>query len=294
MLSDQFRPFSMTELLIASVQVSADHFARIVFPAFGARRSFSQLSVRGDTITLHQGAGHDRVFVHAWNAPGRKNWKEPKNPSKVKIAKCLSAAPDAACRKEKTGFLPDSTVERRYIDVLLSHLTREYFRPANSVDIHNQYCHGIPAMEMTWRPKSWNLRLFQTVMGKVLVNGLLAFKLKTGQSPRPRYYDARMWWRRRCAQSRRRRPVMVLRAGPELKSIQEYRKARWHHLRRGSNMSWSKAHLLAWAGNGRRDQATCARSVTHLRCASHARQNRILMIQAVSVVFDWHSQTPMP
>jgi hypothetical protein len=89
MLSDQFRPFSMTELLIASVQVSADHFARIVFPAVGARWSFSQQSVREDIITLHQGAGHDRVFVHAWNAPGRKNGKEPKKPSKVKIAKCL-------------------------------------------------------------------------------------------------------------------------------------------------------------------------------------------------------------
>ncbi len=96
MLSDQFRPFSMTELLIASVQVNADHFARIVFPAVGARRSFSQQSVRGDTITLHQGAGHARVFVYAWNAPGRKNGKEAKIMSEVKIAKCLSAAPDAA------------------------------------------------------------------------------------------------------------------------------------------------------------------------------------------------------
>ena len=37
MLSDQFRHFSMTELRIASVQVSADHFARIIYPAVGAR-----------------------------------------------------------------------------------------------------------------------------------------------------------------------------------------------------------------------------------------------------------------
>jgi hypothetical protein len=173
----------MTELLIASVQVSADHFAWIVFQAVGARRSFSQQSVRGDTITLHQGGGHDRVFVHAWNEPSSKNGKEPQKPSKVKTAKCLSAAPDAACRKEKTGLLPDSTVERRYIDVMQSQLTWEYFLPANSVDIHNQYYHGIPAMERTWRTKSWNLRLLQAVMGKVLVNGLLAIKLKTCQSP---------------------------------------------------------------------------------------------------------------
>jgi hypothetical protein len=46
----------MTELLIASVQVSADHFARIVFPAVSARGSFSLQSVRRDTITLHLGA----------------------------------------------------------------------------------------------------------------------------------------------------------------------------------------------------------------------------------------------
>ena len=44
---------------------------------------------------------------------GRKNGKEAKKLSEVKIAKCFSAAPDAACRKEETGLLPDSTVERR-------------------------------------------------------------------------------------------------------------------------------------------------------------------------------------
>jgi hypothetical protein len=38
-------------------------------------------------------------------------------------------------------------------------------------------------MERPCKTKSWNLRLFQTVKGKVLVNGFLAFKFKTGQSP---------------------------------------------------------------------------------------------------------------
>jgi hypothetical protein len=37
MPSDQFRHFSMTELRIAFVQASADTFARIVYPAVGAR-----------------------------------------------------------------------------------------------------------------------------------------------------------------------------------------------------------------------------------------------------------------
>jgi hypothetical protein len=71
---------------------------------------------------------------------------------------------------------------------------------------------------------------------------------------------------------------MVPRAGPELKISQEHRKVRWQHLRRVANMSCCKAHVLVWAANGRRDHATCARSVTHLGCASHARQDRILII----------------
>ncbi len=77
--------------------------------------------------TLHQGAGHDLVFVHAWNELGWKNRKEPQKPSEVNNAKCLSAEPDAAWRTERTGLLPDSTLERRYIDVPQSVLTREYF-----------------------------------------------------------------------------------------------------------------------------------------------------------------------
>jgi hypothetical protein len=72
----------MTELLIAPIQVSADYCERIIFPADGARGSFSQQSMRGDTITLlvHQGAGHDWVYVHTWDEPRWKNGnlKEPK------------------------------------------------------------------------------------------------------------------------------------------------------------------------------------------------------------------------
>jgi hypothetical protein len=96
MLSDQFIQFLMTELRFASVQVSADHFSQIVFSAVGARGQFSLLSARGDTIALHLGAGHCRAFVHARDEPGWKIGKEPKKQSKVKIANCFSAAPDAA------------------------------------------------------------------------------------------------------------------------------------------------------------------------------------------------------
>ncbi len=87
-----------------------------------------------------------------------------------------------------------------------------------------------------------------------------------------------MWWRRSCKQTRRRRQTMVPLAGPELKISQEYRKVQWHHLQRVSNMSCCKTHILVWVANGRRDHATCARRVTNLGCASHAQQDRILMI----------------
>jgi hypothetical protein len=147
------------------------------------RGSFSQQSARGDTITLHLGAGHDRGFAHAWNEPGWRNGKAPKKPAKVFIANCFSAAPVAAWRKDRTYLLPDGTVERRFIDVPQTQVIREYFRTANSVDIHNQYRQGILAIERTWRTKSWNLCLFQTIMGKILVNGFMAFRYKSGKSP---------------------------------------------------------------------------------------------------------------
>ena len=143
----------------------------------------ADLSMRGDPITQHQRAGHDWVFVHAWNEPGWKNGKAPKKQVKELIANCFLAAPVAAWRNELTLLLSDGTVEQRYLDVPQTHLIREYFRTANGVDIHNQYRQGILAVERTWKTKSWNLRLFQTVMGKVLVNGFLAFKWETGKSP---------------------------------------------------------------------------------------------------------------
>ncbi len=73
---------------------------------------------------------------------------------------------------------------------------------------------------------------------------------------------------------------MVPRAGPELKSSQEFRKARWHHLRIGSNMSWSKAHLLVRAANKIRDHATCARISTLHECAQRAWKVWIPMIRS--------------
>ena len=72
-------------------------------------------------------------------------------------------------------------VERGQIAVPQTLLIREYFRAANRIDIHNQYRQGLLAIERTWKTQSWELRLFQTVMGMTLVNGYLAFKYLTDQ-----------------------------------------------------------------------------------------------------------------
>ena len=55
-------------------------------------------------------------------------------------------------------------------------------------------------------------------------------------------------------------------------------------------MPWSQGRLLVWAQNGSRDHATCARIVTHLECASHARQDR-----TKSAPYPAHTpHTPLP
>jgi hypothetical protein len=253
------------------------------------RRSFSQLSARGDTITLHLGEGHDRVFVHAWNEPGWKNWKAPKKLANVIIANCFSTAPVAAWRKERMLLLPDGTVEQRYIDVPQSHLIREYFLTANSVDIHNQYCQGILAMERTWKTKSWNLRLFQTVMGKVLVNGLIAFKFKTGKSPSLRDFT-NVVAQALCSDEEEEADDGAVDRTRAQKQPRTSKSAVAPPSQRIKH-TLVKLEEASIGVGGKRKQGpckTCARIVTHLECASHARKDK-----AVLALFDWHSRTPM-
>jgi hypothetical protein len=91
-------------------------------------------------------------------------------------------------RKDQTYLRLDGTIERRYIDIPQSELVCQYFRTANRIDIHNQYQQGILAIERTWKTKNWNLRLFQTVMGFILVNCYFAFEFKTSKSPSLLYF----------------------------------------------------------------------------------------------------------
>jgi hypothetical protein len=131
-------------------------------------------------------------------------------------------------------------------------------------------------MERTWRTKGWNHRLFQKVMGKLLVNGFLSITFL--DRPGAGSPLSLMWWRMRCAQTRRRRPTMLPQEGPELKNSQEFRKAPWHHHWRGSKKHGSKGDLVVWVAYGSRDQATRERSVTHMEHAYIAQADWILIL----------------
>jgi hypothetical protein len=74
-------------------------------------------------------------------------------------------------------------VEQRFLEIPQSQLIREYYRSANRVDIHNLYRQGILAIKRTCKTRCWNLRLFQTVIEKMLVNALFAFRFITGKTP---------------------------------------------------------------------------------------------------------------
>ena len=145
-------------------------------PVKWLRCSFTAASLRGDTKTVHLGDGLDRIYAHAWNEPGWKAGKPPKKAQKVWIANCYSAATVGPWVKQRTYLGAGGVVQHGQIAVPQTLLIREYFRAANRIDIHNQYRQGLLAIERTWKTKSWELRLFQTVMGMTLVNGYLAFR----------------------------------------------------------------------------------------------------------------------
>jgi hypothetical protein len=148
-------------------------------PVKWLRGQFTAASARGNTRTVHLGDGLNRIFAHAWNEPGWKGGKPPKKAQKVWIANCYSGATVGPWVKERTYLGAGGLVQQGHISVPQTLIISEYFRAANGIDIHNQYRQGILALERTWKTKSWELRLLQTVMGMTLVNGYLAFKYIT-------------------------------------------------------------------------------------------------------------------
>jgi hypothetical protein len=86
-------------------------------------------------------------------------------------------------RRNELFLCADGHVTYRAIYVPQTHVIRGYFRAANCIDIHNQYRQGLLAIERTWKTHSWQLRIFQTMMGTVLVNGYLAYKHLTANRP---------------------------------------------------------------------------------------------------------------
>ena len=125
---------------------------------------------------MHFGDGLNRIYAHAWNKLGWKGGKPPKKAQKVRISNCYSGATVGPWLKQRTYLGAGGIVHHGQIAVPQTIIIRECFRAANRIDNHNQYRQGLLAIERTGKTKSWELRLFQTVMGMTLVNGYLAFK----------------------------------------------------------------------------------------------------------------------
>ena len=97
----------------------------------------------------------------------------------VWIANCYSGASVGPWVKQRTYLGAGGIVQHCQIAVPQTLIIREFFRSANHIDIHNQYRQGLSAIECTWKTKSWEIRLLQTVMGMTLVNEYPAVKYIT-------------------------------------------------------------------------------------------------------------------
>ena len=62
------------------------------------------------------------------------------------------------------------------MDVPQSHIVKFYFEAANSINIHNHYRQFLLRLEEIWQTNlNWWVRIFQTVLGMIVLNSFLAF-----------------------------------------------------------------------------------------------------------------------
>ena len=71
---------------------------------------------------------------------------------------------------------PDGKVREVVLEVPQPLVIQRYYCAANAIDIANQYRQGLLAIERGWSTHSWKIRIFQTLMGMMLCNGLQAYK----------------------------------------------------------------------------------------------------------------------
>ena len=126
-------------------------------------------------MTVHIGDGAECIFCTGWNEPATPVGQKRRAP-KVFIATAHSAADAAPWRRPRHILRSDGKIEKIQIHIPQPLVVKQYFEVANAIDIANQYHQGLLAIEKVWSTHNWRLRIFQSVMGIIMCNALMAYK----------------------------------------------------------------------------------------------------------------------
>ena len=80
------------------------------------------------------------------------------------------------------------------MDVPQSNIVKFYFEAANSIDIHNHYCQYLLRLEEIWQTKDWWVRIFQTVLGMIVVNSFWHSYFLVRMNPNQHSRNLLMHW----------------------------------------------------------------------------------------------------
>ena len=137
--------------------------------------AFGLNSKRGDVVSLHSVDEHGRrLIAHAWNEPGKASANVNKR-MKMFISTFGTSLPEAPWKRLRKICNDAGQIQGVFMDVPQSNIVKCYFEAANSIDIHNHYRQYLLRLEEIWQTKDWWVRIFQTVLGMIVVNSFLAF-----------------------------------------------------------------------------------------------------------------------
>jgi hypothetical protein len=128
--------------------------------------------VRGASKTLHCiiKDRHDNDFnikaVGWWES---KTAQKDTAPPKLFVSSCMSSK--AAAPWEKTRHVEEfGFVTKTVLNVPQTDVTSTYFMGAKAIDVHNHLRQEILGLEYAWAPQDWWIRMYQTVIGMMVVN----------------------------------------------------------------------------------------------------------------------------
>ncbi len=112
-----------------------------------------------------------------------EEWKCSKRNCESLHIQYFSATKVTPWNKKRLYLDSAELVHEGSIDVPQTEVIHKYFSAANTIDIHNQYCQGILAIKLTWKTQNWEIRIFQSLIEMILINGYLAFKSLNIENP---------------------------------------------------------------------------------------------------------------